>query len=167
MENLNTPRYLNRVRNIVMENLRGLGGPPSVQMQGMFIPLYTDKLFSVKKIDIPRVPAVDDLMEDPNADEDLIPLDTRRVTRLLDSVIQPDGTLSDSEDEGEGGRRNHATNRDVDTEAPDATPAATTDLPPNESETMAEEEMDVSARQWNMQRSKNCPRARQNRLYYK
>jgi hypothetical protein len=67
--------------------------------------------------DIPHVPAIDELMEDPNADEDLIPRDTRRVTRLLDAVIQPDGTLSDSEDEGEGGRRNHATNRDVDTEA--------------------------------------------------
>jgi len=37
MENLNTPQYLNRVRNIVMENLRGLGGPPSVQMQGPLI----------------------------------------------------------------------------------------------------------------------------------
>lgn len=34
MEDLNTPKYLDRVRGIVMENLRGLGGPPSVQMQG-------------------------------------------------------------------------------------------------------------------------------------
>lgn len=36
MEDLNTPEYLHRVKTIVMENLRGLGGPPSVQMTGMF-----------------------------------------------------------------------------------------------------------------------------------
>jgi hypothetical protein len=65
-------------------------------------------------------------MDDPDADEDLIPADTRRVTRLLDSMIQPDGTLSDSEDEGEGGRRNIASNHDVDTEAPEPTPAPST-----------------------------------------
>lgn len=34
MEDLNTPAYLNRVKSIVMENLRSLGGPPSVQMMG-------------------------------------------------------------------------------------------------------------------------------------
>jgi histone deacetylase 1/2 len=35
MEDLNTPEYLNRVLSIVMENLRGLKGPPSVQMMSM------------------------------------------------------------------------------------------------------------------------------------
>ncbi len=35
MEDLNTKEYLDRVTNIVMENLRQLGGPPSVQMMGM------------------------------------------------------------------------------------------------------------------------------------
>ena len=34
MEDLNTRGYLDRVKNICLENLRHLGGPPSVQMQG-------------------------------------------------------------------------------------------------------------------------------------
>lgn len=34
MEDLNTREYLDRVKSIVMENLRQLGGPPSVQMMG-------------------------------------------------------------------------------------------------------------------------------------
>jgi histone deacetylase 1/2 len=33
-EDMNTRGYLDRVRNIVMENLRHVGGPPSVQMSG-------------------------------------------------------------------------------------------------------------------------------------
>ena len=37
MEDLNTPSYLNRVKSIVLENLRQLGGPPSVQMIGEFL----------------------------------------------------------------------------------------------------------------------------------
>jgi hypothetical protein len=52
-------------------------------------------------------------MDDPNADEDLIPTnaDVRRHRRLLDSRIQNDGELSDSDDEGEGGRRNHVSHK--------------------------------------------------------
>jgi len=34
-EDMNTPGYLERVKNIVVENLRRLKGPPSVQMTGM------------------------------------------------------------------------------------------------------------------------------------
>jgi histone deacetylase 1/2 len=34
MEDMNTPGYLERVKNIVLEHLRHVGGPPSVQMQG-------------------------------------------------------------------------------------------------------------------------------------
>lgn len=34
-EDMNTPGYLERVRNIVLQNLRHVGGPPSVQMQGL------------------------------------------------------------------------------------------------------------------------------------
>jgi hypothetical protein len=60
------------------------------------------------------VPVVDTLMDDPNEDEDLIPPDTRRVTRLLDALVQPEGELSDSDDEGEDKRRNHASARDED-----------------------------------------------------
>jgi hypothetical protein len=32
---MNTPTYLDRVKRIVLENLRHAGGPPSVQMSGM------------------------------------------------------------------------------------------------------------------------------------
>jgi len=53
-------------------------------------------------------------MDDPNEDEDLIPPDTRRPRKLLDSRRQADGELSDSDDEGEGGRRNHAKHKDPD-----------------------------------------------------
>lgn len=53
-------------------------------------------------------------LDDPNEDEDLIPPDTRRHRRLLDSRRQADGELSDSDDEGEGGRTNHAQHRDAD-----------------------------------------------------
>lgn len=57
---------------------------------------------------------IDEMIEDPNKDEDLIPPDERRPRRLLDSRRQADGELSDSDDEGEGGRRNHASHRDAD-----------------------------------------------------
>ncbi|KIJ68655.1 hypothetical protein HYDPIDRAFT_106887 [Hydnomerulius pinastri MD-312] len=93
-EDMNTPEYLERVKNIVLENLRRLKGPPSVQMS-----------------DIPKLP-IDDAMDDMNQDEDFIPSDTRRHRRLLDSRIQADGELSDSDDEGEGGRRDHANHGD-------------------------------------------------------
>jgi histone deacetylase 1/2 len=65
--------------------------------------------------DIPRVPAVDALMDDPDADEDseLIPRNTRRIARMLDARVQPDGALSDSDDEGEGGRRDVASHREA------------------------------------------------------
>ena len=51
---------------------------------------------------------IDEAMDDSRQDEDLIPADTRRHSRLLDSRIQADGELSDSDDEGESGRRDHA-----------------------------------------------------------
>ncbi|EJD04304.1 uncharacterized protein FOMMEDRAFT_81600 [Fomitiporia mediterranea MF3/22] len=96
MEDLNTSAYLNRVKSIVMENLRSLGGPPSVQM-----------------MDIPRLP-IDDVLDDPSRDEDTVNPDKRRPMRLLDSLVQRDDEFSDSEDEGEGGRKNHARHRDAD-----------------------------------------------------
>lgn len=46
-------------------------------------------------------------MADLNADEDLIPKDERRHRSILDTRVQHDGELSDSDDEGDGGRRNH------------------------------------------------------------
>ena len=33
-DDLNTPAYLDRVKRIVLENLRSSGGPPSMQMNG-------------------------------------------------------------------------------------------------------------------------------------
>lgn len=51
-------------------------------------------------------------------DDELIPPDVRRPRSLLDSRRQADGELSDSDDEGEGGRRNHAQHRDHDRESP-------------------------------------------------
>lgn len=54
------------------------------------------------------------MIEDPNKDEDLIPPNERRPMRLLDARRQKDGELSDSDDEGEGGRRNHGSHRDRD-----------------------------------------------------
>jgi len=50
-------------------------------------------------------------MEDMNQDEDMIDPDERRPQRMLDERIQADGELSDSDDEGEGGRRDHASHR--------------------------------------------------------
>jgi histone deacetylase 1/2 len=57
---------------------------------------------------------IDDVLDDPGLDEDLIHSDSRRPRILLDSRRQADGELSDSDDEGEGGRRNHARHRDND-----------------------------------------------------
>ncbi|KAG1853434.1 hypothetical protein DFJ58DRAFT_841618 [Suillus subalutaceus] len=56
----------------------------------------------IKLLDIPNIP-MDNNMDDLNQDEDLIPPDVRRHRRLLDSHIQADRELSDSDDEREGG----------------------------------------------------------------
>ena len=50
-------------------------------------------------------------MDDMNQDEDMLDPDERRGQRLLDQRVQADGELSDSDDEGEGGRRDHASHR--------------------------------------------------------
>lgn len=59
--------------------------------------------------DRPDMP-IDELMNDLNRDEDEEDPNDRRPQRLLDSRIQHDGELSDSEDEGDG-RRDHASHR--------------------------------------------------------
>ncbi|KAG6902785.1 histone deacetylase [Termitomyces sp. Mi166 len=102
-DDLNTPAYLDRVKRIVMENLRHVGGPPSIQMT-----------------DIPSMP-IDDVLDDPNRDEDFGDMNERRPQRLLDSRQQADGELSDSDDEGEGGRRNHMRHRSRDSVEGDGT----------------------------------------------
>ncbi|KAI5991572.1 histone deacetylase complex catalytic component RPD3 [Pisolithus albus] len=88
-EDMNTPEYLERVKNIVLDNVRRLKGPPSVQMTG-----------------------TTDMMDDMNQDEDFIPSNERRHRRLLDPRVQADGEFSDSDDEGEGGRRDHSNYRE-------------------------------------------------------
>lgn len=110
-DDLNTPAYLERVKRIVMENLRHVGGPPSVQMTGKFSPL--EMLLTQIILDIPTMP-IDAQMDDLNEDEDLILTDERRPRRLLDHLRQNDDEFSDSDDEGEGGRRDHARYRDKD-----------------------------------------------------
>lgn len=62
-------------------------------------------------LDIPHLP-IDDQMDDLNQDEDTIDPDDRRNQRLLDSRVQADGELSDSDDEGEGGRKNQHSHKD-------------------------------------------------------
>jgi len=64
-------------------------------------------------LDIPHLP-IDELMDDPNQDEDTNDPDDRRNQRLLDSRVQADGELSDSDDEGEGGRKNQHSHKDDD-----------------------------------------------------
>lgn len=64
-----------------------------------------------KYSDIPRIP-IDDLMDDLNQDEDAADPDDRRNQRHLDTRVQADGELSDSDDEGDGGRRDHKSHKD-------------------------------------------------------
>lgn len=64
---------------------------------------------------------IDDVLDDPNRDEDFEDMDERRPQRLLDSRRQADGELSDSDDEGEGGRRNHMRHRSRDSVEADGT----------------------------------------------
>ena len=64
-------------------------------------------------LDVPHLP-IDDLMDDLNQDEDTVDLDDRRNQRMLDSRVQADGELSDSDDEGVGGRKNQHSHKDDD-----------------------------------------------------
>jgi histone deacetylase 1/2 len=68
--------------------------------------------------------AIDNALDDPNMDEDMISPDERRPARLLDTRRQADGELSDSDDEGEGGRRNHARHRDRSPSSDSGSPSA-------------------------------------------
>ncbi|GJJ09351.1 hypothetical protein Clacol_003573 [Clathrus columnatus] len=81
MEDFNNIEYLDRVKSIVLQNLKDLGGPPSVQM-----------------MPVPRLPHDD---EDSREKEDLVDPDERRPQVLRDKYVQPTGELDDSEDEDE------------------------------------------------------------------
>lgn len=79
MEDLNSREYLDRVKRIVLENLRQTGGPPGVQMSGLSkisepaegirILIYPSSCRS----EIPKTPLddiVDDRMDEDEADPD-------------------------------------------------------------------------------------------------
>nr|CAD7591454.1 unnamed protein product [Timema genevievae] len=83
MANQNTPEYLEKIKTRLFENLRMLPHAPGVQVQA-----------------IPE-----DSVNDSDDDEDKANPDERLTQVALDKRIAPDNEFSDSEDEGEGGRR--------------------------------------------------------------
>ncbi|WVO15301.1 histone deacetylase RPD3 [Cryptococcus depauperatus] len=85
MTDQNTPEYLHKVREAVFEVLRDKNAAPSVPLQS-----------------VPKLRHDD---EDDNEGEDDEDKDIRRPVRLWDKEKQHETSLSDSEDEGTGGRR--------------------------------------------------------------
>ncbi|EPQ18616.1 Histone deacetylase 2 [Myotis brandtii] len=86
MTNQNTPEYVEKIKQRLFENLRMLPHAPGVQMQA-----------------IPE-----DAVHEDSGDEDGEDPDKRISIRASDKRIACDEEFSDSEDEGEGGRRNVA-----------------------------------------------------------
>lgn len=85
MANQNTPEYLEKIKTRLFENLRMLPHAPGVQMQN-----------------IPE-----DAINEESDVEDKIDKDERLPQKDLDKRIVPENEFSDSEDEGEGGRRDN------------------------------------------------------------
>ncbi|SGZ08768.1 BQ5605_C030g10815 [Microbotryum silenes-dioicae] len=85
MDDLNTREYLEKIKTQVFETLRHTGAAPSVQLQP-----------------IPRT-AMD--LDSDDEEEDTRDPNQRRSQHSRDAQIQRDDEFSDSEDEGEGGRR--------------------------------------------------------------
>ena len=112
MEDMNTREYLDKVKEQVFENLRDIAPAPSVQGHVE-----------------PRL-AHDMALEDEDDDQDDPASRGSHIQRLRDKHVQRETELSDSEDEGDGGRRDHRVwdkdAMDVDTDgAPTShTPAA-------------------------------------------
>lgn len=92
MEDLNTRSYLERIKMQVFENLRQTTHAPSVQGH-----------------EEPRLERDGDIDEEDQIMLENIDANVRssKDARWRDKSRQKDGDLSDSEDEGEGGRRNH------------------------------------------------------------
>lgn len=86
MENMNTREYLDKILTSVRENLRHTAFAPSVQMQ-----------------DVPR-----DADYDSDENEDQQDPNARKLHGSNGAKAQRDDEFSDSEDEGEGGRKNVA-----------------------------------------------------------
>uniref|UniRef100_A0A3B4U4R3 Histone deacetylase 2 n=1 Tax=Seriola dumerili TaxID=41447 RepID=A0A3B4U4R3_SERDU len=89
MTNQNTQEYMDKIKQRLFENLRMLPHAPGVQMQA-----------------IPE-----DAVPDDAVDEDTEDPDKRLSIRATDKRIACDEEFSDSEDEGEGGRRNVANHK--------------------------------------------------------
>ncbi|PWN53813.1 hypothetical protein IE53DRAFT_383654 [Violaceomyces palustris] len=87
MEDLNTREYLEKIKIQVFENLRHTGHAPSIQ--GHVEPRFDHEAARDDE---------DEEMDDPE-------VRAAKNQRLRDRRIQKSGELSDSEDEGEGGRR--------------------------------------------------------------
>uniref|UniRef100_A0A6P7G3M8 Histone deacetylase n=1 Tax=Diabrotica virgifera virgifera TaxID=50390 RepID=A0A6P7G3M8_DIAVI len=83
MANQNTPEYLEKIKTRLLENLRTLPHAPGVQVQ--------------------TIP--EDAITEESDDEDEVDKDERLPQKDLDKRIVPDNEFSDSEDEGEGDRR--------------------------------------------------------------
>lgn len=86
MTNQNTSEYLDKIKNRLFENLRMLPHAPGVQVQA--------------------IPEDGANIDDSEADDRVNP-DERLPQRDLDKRIQHENEYSDSEDEGEGGRRDN------------------------------------------------------------
>ncbi|KAI3647439.1 hypothetical protein MP228_007660 [Amoeboaphelidium protococcarum] len=85
MDNLNTREYLEKTKNIILENLRHIPHAPSVQLQPLVADSYNDALEEIAEA------------REHNADERISILDSdKRVVR--------DDEFSDSEDEGDDRR---------------------------------------------------------------
>lgn len=72
MEDRNSIEYLERIKNVVMEHLREIGGPPSVQMSGVCGATAIFRWLNASadvRTDVPRVPIFDDV--DLNETEDM------------------------------------------------------------------------------------------------
>jgi histone deacetylase 1/2 len=89
MDNANTPEYLAKIRNSVIENLSRTKFGPSVQM--------TSVPGDIEGFDDEADAELDDLDEDENKD-------ARYTQRRWDKYIEKDGELSESEDESENAR---------------------------------------------------------------
>ena len=89
MDNVNSPEYLEKIKNQVIENLKRTTFAPSVQMT-----------------DVPRDPEgmddeADAVMDDEDEDEHK---DQRMTKRRWEKYVEKDGELSESEDEEENHR---------------------------------------------------------------
>ncbi|CAD6584257.1 MAG: histone deacetylase [Tremellales sp. Tagirdzhanova-0007] len=91
MTDHNTPEYLEKLKEAVFEALRDQNAAPSVQIH-----------------EVPKLSHDDD---EDNEMEDTESKDARRPQRLWDKSKQHENSLSDSEDEGLGGRRHRQSHK--------------------------------------------------------